>query len=578
MTLTFLCLVLSVTPPPPAPSSVGIELRSSGVTKGTVRVLNCTGGATCSADGGVGTLAVSASVSDAGPSAPLSAQYWTGAADSTLTAEKNLGALSTALVLNTAGTPSAYSGASCTNQFPRSLNASGAATCASVSLTADVTGTLPEANGGTGATALTCSSGQCLTSNGSAYSCTSSITANDLSCSGCVTLTSEVAGVLPVSNGGTGSAPASDDQVLVSDSSSAATWRSVPNCTDTSGNHLNYATATNGWSCGTSQLHDVGGASPQVQYNNSGVFGGIANTETDGTRLRVIAETSHPTAPASGKALHYDFAPAASFPLTPHTIDGFMGIPIPTGLLGAFLTFQSTGMNWTVGCAMPEGWGQSTIVSYNWPASFQAMGSAGTGAAWSNASLAGRSKALRFTGTAAQNAQNGIKMQTARQNAWRGNTAGAGGFVLWTRFAITTVFATSRSAVGLMGATTTPANNADFDNIADTVYVGCKSGESTLRICSNDNSGSATCSDLGASYPCTTNGAFYDVVIAAAPNSSTISYRIERLDSAAATSGTLSSDLPRNSIQLNWMDWLNSADGGSATVMDWMGTCMAANL
>ncbi len=104
---------------------------------------------------------------------PIGAQYWTGAADGTLTAEKNLGALSTGLVKNTSGVPSQYAGTSCTNQFPRSLNNSGAATCASVSMSADVTGTLPEANGGTGAGAITCTSGQAVTSNGSAYSCTS---------------------------------------------------------------------------------------------------------------------------------------------------------------------------------------------------------------------------------------------------------------------------------------------------------------------------------------------------------------------------------------------------------------------
>lgn len=57
----------------------------------------------------------------------------------------------TGLVLgNGTSAMSAYAGTSCTNQFPRSLNASGSATCASVSLTADVTGVLPSANGGTG--------------------------------------------------------------------------------------------------------------------------------------------------------------------------------------------------------------------------------------------------------------------------------------------------------------------------------------------------------------------------------------------------------------------------------------------
>lgn len=50
------------------------------------------------------------------------------------------------------GAISAYGGTSCTNQFVRSLNASGVATCNSVSLTADVTGDLPFANLVQGAT------------------------------------------------------------------------------------------------------------------------------------------------------------------------------------------------------------------------------------------------------------------------------------------------------------------------------------------------------------------------------------------------------------------------------------------
>lgn len=62
----------------------------------------------------------------------------------------------TGLVLgNGASAPTAYGGTTCTNQFVRALNASGAATCSTVSLTADVTGTLPVGNGGTGATTIT---------------------------------------------------------------------------------------------------------------------------------------------------------------------------------------------------------------------------------------------------------------------------------------------------------------------------------------------------------------------------------------------------------------------------------------
>lgn len=67
-----------------------------------------------------------------GGGAPTNAQYWVGAADATLSAEHNLGALATGLVINTAGTPSAYAGTSCTNQVLTALSASAAGTCTTI--------------------------------------------------------------------------------------------------------------------------------------------------------------------------------------------------------------------------------------------------------------------------------------------------------------------------------------------------------------------------------------------------------------------------------------------------------------
>lgn len=85
-----------------------------------VRALDANGIATCAAD------------ASGGGGAPTDAQYWVGAAHAGLSAEKDLSGF-TGLVLNTTGTPSSYGGTSCSGQFPRSLSASGAATCANVS-------------------------------------------------------------------------------------------------------------------------------------------------------------------------------------------------------------------------------------------------------------------------------------------------------------------------------------------------------------------------------------------------------------------------------------------------------------
>lgn len=74
----------------------------------------------------------------------------------------------TGLVLGNGTSPfTAYAGSTCTNQFVRSLNASGVATCNTVSLTADVTGTLPFGNGGTGLN--TAADDTTLVSSGSAW-------------------------------------------------------------------------------------------------------------------------------------------------------------------------------------------------------------------------------------------------------------------------------------------------------------------------------------------------------------------------------------------------------------------------
>ena len=168
-------------------------------------------------------------------SGDLDAGYWVRTSSTQLTNETIMGSLGTGLVLNatTTGVPTIFAGTSCTNQFPRSLSTVGAATCASVALTTDVTGTLPVANGGTGLTtgtsggvlsftaAGTIASSAALTANrivlgggagvapgvlGSLGTTTTVLHGNAAGAPtfGAVDLTTEITGILPTANGGTG--------------------------------------------------------------------------------------------------------------------------------------------------------------------------------------------------------------------------------------------------------------------------------------------------------------------------------------------------------------------------------------
>jgi hypothetical protein len=71
-----------------------------------------------------------------------------------------------------------------------------------------------------------------------------------------IDLSNGVTGLLPVANGGVGLGPVGDDQILVSDSSAAATWKTVNDCQG-AGNALTYSQASNAWGCNSVSAETV---------------------------------------------------------------------------------------------------------------------------------------------------------------------------------------------------------------------------------------------------------------------------------------------------------------------------------
>ncbi len=90
-------------------------------------------------------------------------------------------------------------------------------------------------------------------------------------------------GTLEVARGGTGSAPAGDDQALISDSSSAATWRTIPD-SDGATQKLQYDQTTNTFSAGTDDdVPEVGDFGALV--GGSGIDNNSGTLDLDLTEL-----------------------------------------------------------------------------------------------------------------------------------------------------------------------------------------------------------------------------------------------------------------------------------------------------
>lgn len=63
---------------------------------------------------------------------------------------------------------------------------------------------------------------------------------------------SDVSGTLGVAQGGTGQTSFAAHQALVATGATTIAGKTIPNCTDSGGNHLNYTQSTDAYSCGTS--------------------------------------------------------------------------------------------------------------------------------------------------------------------------------------------------------------------------------------------------------------------------------------------------------------------------------------
>lgn len=282
---------------------------------------------------------------------------------------------------------------------------------------------------------------------------------------------------------------------------------------------------------------------------------------------------AYPAAPGLNTDKLYDFRFDGGWPSGEFVTDETFALPMPQGFLrGGLFSPVSTTATWFQACAIPASWGATTTWNLigdtaNTP---QQTVAGNNTVAWDAGTWRGRQRTIGMSSSAANNSSAAV-----RANIQQVNTIG--GFVWWARTYFVITAANARFFAGLASVTAEISAAADPSAAVDSLYFGCDSGQTTLHVCTNIGSGTATCAtDLGSNFPCTTSGAGYDFWFAVPPGATYANWYIERLDSAQVASGRITNIGPTG-IQINSHVYLNTGSGGAAVRQDFGGWCYWTN-
>ncbi len=164
-----------------------------------------------------------------------------------------------------------------------------------------------------------------------------------------VNLTNGVTGITPVTNGGTGAAPSTDDQVLVSDSASAATWRTINDCTGP-GKALQFAQSSNTWGCNNIPIYNQSVTTPAAVFaTDTYLVGSSVAIPTGslqvGTRYHMIFQASKTAAGVATPILNVRFGTGGSTADTALCTLTFTAqtAATDTGTFEVWVTFRTVG-------------------------------------------------------------------------------------------------------------------------------------------------------------------------------------------------------------------------------------------
>lgn len=147
--------------------------------------------------------------------------------------------------------------------------------------------------------------------------------------------------------------------------------------------------------------------------------------------------------------------------------------------------------------------------------------------------------------------------------------SGVGGFVVQHTFAPNHGSnASCRAGHGIKQTFGLPAVGSDPSVLLNCVFIGFDSADTNYQVMQNDGAGTCTKTDLGGSWPgrVTARGAVYRFTISTVGGSGSYEWVFERLDTAASTSGSVSSNVPANSIPMLPFSYVNTGPSAATDI------------
>lgn len=296
------------------------------------------------------------------------------------------------------------------------------------------------------------------------------------------------------------------------------------------------------WSAGSAGgSTSPGGTTGEVQFNNAGAFGGVANVEVDNGDL-ILVENASPVTPTATKVKLFAKKIASRM---------FLAMVGPSGM---DVVVQPSLWRQKVARWNPPG-SATTVPGVDGIAAPTAVGTATTRAVLTT-NLFTRMKRFGYVSAATAAAFCGHYTSVAQFTT--GNGSGLGGFFYACRFGFSdaAVVAGLRSFVG-MSSTVAAPSNVEPSALLNSIGIAQLSTDATQLYMIYGGSAAQSAIPLGTNFPPmqgvgAVNGVAYDLSIFCPPNSNgVVNVRLERIGTAFVYENTITPATPGVQTPLN---------------------------